>query len=93
MCLAGVAILCLAGCMTVQGISSEPTEHRKVITASAYSLEGCQAKLDESAGRRAEMTEQVSQVGISILSLGLLPSYICRGTVPDAFSSSAKTPQ
>lgn len=78
-----ILAVALAGCSTVQGIEHESREHRYIVTASAYTLQGCQDALDKIAGRPVAITSTTSQVGVSILNLGLLPAYECQGVVSD----------
>lgn len=70
-----ISLVALAGCATVED------EHGKVVTASADSLQGCQEKLDELAGRHVQM----QQVALSTTA------YICKGVIADA-PMAASTP-
>jgi len=78
------ALLALAGCTTVQGVENDPVEHRMVVTASGYSLDGCQAKMEELAGAKVQMVGHTDQVGMSAGSLFIVPAYTCRGFVQQA---------
>lgn len=81
----------LAGCITIQG--ETPQGNTKVWVASAYTLTGCQEKLDEEAGHHVEMSEHTQQIVNSVLSYGIMPAYICSGTIAaDAASAQATTP-
>jgi hypothetical protein len=55
-----------------------------VVTASGYSLEGCQAKMDQLAGTRVQMVAHTDQVGVSAGSLFVIPAYTCRGFVQES---------
>ncbi len=65
----------------VQGVENDPVEHRLVVNASGYSLDGCQANMDELAGTHVQMTEHTGQVAMSLLNLLTVPAYTCRGFV------------
>ena len=54
-----------------------------VVTASGYSLDGCQAKMDELAGTKVQMVGHTDQVGVSAGSLFIIPAYTCRGFVQE----------
>jgi len=70
-----ISLVAFAGCATVED------EHGKVVTASADSLQECQGKLDELAGRHV----QVQQVALSTTA------YVCKGVIADA-PMAASTP-
>jgi len=80
-------VLCLlAGCTAysfVQGVENDRARHRLVVSASGYTLEGCQARMDELAGTHVQMVEHTDQVAVSILNLLLVPAYTCRGFVQE----------
>jgi hypothetical protein len=79
-----IALLALGACTSVQGLEHDPAEHRMVVTASGYSLEGCQAKMDQLAGTRVQMVAHTDQVGVSAGSLFIIPAYTCRGFVQES---------
>lgn len=81
--LGGLAI----GCATVESVQSDPANHRRTIVASAYSLDGCQEKMDELAGGHVEMTGHTQLVIVSVLNLGATPSYVCHGVIADGQAS------
>ena len=81
----------LTGCSAysfVQGVENDPVEHRLVVNASGYSLDGCQGNMDELAGTHVQMTEHTGQVAMSLLNLLTVPAYTCRG-----FVQEPQTPQ
>ena len=81
-----IALGLLTGCSAysfVQGVENDPVEHRLVVSASGYSLDGCQANMDELAGTHVQMTEHTGQVAISLLNLLTVPAYTCRGFVQE----------
>jgi hypothetical protein len=87
----------LTGCSAysfVQGVENDPVEHRLVVSASGYSLDGCQANMDELAGTHVQMTEHTGQVAMSLLNLLTVPAYTCRGFVqePQAPPPAQTTP-
>jgi hypothetical protein len=69
-----ISLVAFAGCATAD-------EHGKVVTASADSLQGCQEKLDESAGGHVQM----QQVALSTTG------YVCKGVIADV-PIAASTP-
>lgn len=77
----------LIGCVTVQG--ETPNGKDKVYVASAYSLSGCQEKLDEEAGQHVQITEHTQAVLASVLNFGITPAYVCHGVVPPGTASPA----
>jgi hypothetical protein len=60
-----------------------------VVTASGYSLDGCQAKMDQLAGAKVQMVGHTDQVGMSIGSLFIVPAYTCRGFVQQTAEPTA----
>lgn len=78
-----LALLALSACTSVQGLEDDPVEHRMVVTASGYSLDRCQAKMDELAGTKVQMVAHTDQVGVSAGSLFIIPAYTCRGLVAE----------
>ena len=76
-----IAVFLGSGCTTMEG--ETPTALGKIYVASAYTLNGCQEKLNEEAGTQVTMTEQTDQVATSVLNYGLQPAYICHGLVPN----------
>jgi hypothetical protein len=78
-----LALLALGACTSVQGLENDPAEHRMVVTASGYTLDGCQAKMDELAGTKVQMVGHTDQVGVSAGSLFIIPAYTCRGFVQE----------
>jgi hypothetical protein len=59
------------------------------VSASGYSLHGCQSAMDELAHADVEMVQHSRQLAISIFSFGYEPSYLCTGTVPLVGASKA----
>jgi hypothetical protein len=83
-----LALLALSACTSVQGLENDPAEHRMVVTASGYSLDGCQAKMDQLAGTKVQMVAHIDQVGVSAGSLFIIPAYTCRGFVAETQTSA-----
>jgi hypothetical protein len=81
--------LALIGCTTVQGVESQPAEHRSLVDASGYSLAGCQAKMDKLAGSKVQMVSHTDQIAMSVRSLFLVPAYVCEGFVQEPGSSAS----
>lgn len=77
-----LALLCLMGCSTWEGIQDDPASHRKIVTAAAYGLDGCQSRMDELAHGNVQMLEHSRQLMLTIFSFGYVPSYLCVGAVP-----------
>jgi hypothetical protein len=76
------------GCSTNQFVQDDPTNHRRDVSASAYSLDGCQEKMNELGGGTVQMTGHSQQILQSILNLGVMPFYRCSGTIADLKVSS-----
>lgn len=77
-----LALICLMGCSTWEGVQSDPINHQKIVTAAAYGLDGCQSRLDQLAHANVKMVEQSRQLMLTIFSFGYVPSYVCVGTIP-----------
>jgi hypothetical protein len=77
-----LALSCLMGCSTWEGVHNDPTNHREIVTAAAYGLDACQSRMDELAHANVEMLEHSRQLMLTICSFGYVPSYTCVGTVP-----------
>ena len=77
------------GCGTVENVGNDPANHRRAITASAYSLDGCQEKMDELAGGHVEMTGHTQAILVSVLNFGASPPYVCHGVISDREISPA----
>jgi hypothetical protein len=71
------------GCTTQQFVQEDPANHRRSVSTSAYSLEGCQEKMDELAGGPVQMTGHVQEILQSILNFGVTPFYRCSGIIAD----------
>jgi hypothetical protein len=71
----GVSAVLCAGCATISGQTSGGNGSA-VYVASAYSLTGCQEKLDEEAGHHVLLTEHAQNVLGSVLNFGLTPAYM-----------------
>jgi hypothetical protein len=84
MCLSAIAI----GCSTNQFVQDDPANHRRDVSASAYTLDGCQEKMNELGGGTVQMTGQSQQILQSILNLGVMPFYRCSGIIADPKPSS-----
>jgi hypothetical protein len=83
------ALLTAAGCETVENVRNDPTNQRREITASSYSLDSCQKKMDELAGKHVEMTGHTQAILVSVHNLGTTPPYICHGVISDGPTSPA----
>jgi hypothetical protein len=82
-----IAFCSCAGCSAygfTEGVKPEPLEHRLVVKASGYSLDGCQANMDALAGSQVLMVEHTRQIGVSILNGFSVPTYNCRGVVQES---------
>jgi len=77
-----LAVFCLMGCSTWEGVQNDPASHRKIVTAAAYGLDGCQSRMDELAHADVTMLDHRRQLMLTILSFGYVPSYVCVGTAP-----------
>ena len=88
LCLALVFGATAIGCATQQFIQADPANHRWDASASAYSLDGCQEKMNELAGGPVQMTGHSQQILQSVLNFGVTPFYRCSGTIADAKLSS-----
>jgi uncharacterized protein YcfL len=84
-----LALFALSGCSTWEGVRVDPLNRQRVVSASAYSLDGCQSAMDELAHANVKMLQHTRQLAISILSFGYEPSYLCTGTAPLGDSSPA----
>ncbi len=78
-----LAIFCLMGCSTWEGVQNDPVNHQKIVTAAAYGLDGCQSRMDELAHANVKMLEHSRQLMLTIFSFGYVPSYVCVGTAND----------
>ena len=76
-------LLGAVGCETVENVRNDPTNQRRELTASAYSLDGCQEKMDELAEGHVEMTGHTQAILVSVLNFGASPPYICHGVIPE----------
>jgi hypothetical protein len=86
--LLSLMLLALAGCSTWDGVRVDPLGHERVVSASGYSVDGCQSAMDELAHADVKMVQHTSQFGVSVLSFGYEPLYLCTGTAPILGSSS-----
>jgi hypothetical protein len=87
LCLALALGAMACGCATQQFVQDDPANHRRDVSASAYSLEGCQQKMNELAGGQVRITGHSQQILQSALNLGVTPFYRCSGVIPDATAS------
>ncbi len=81
----------VSGCATRQSLQEDAANHRKEVTASAYTLEDCQEKMDELAGGHVQITGHTQTVLLSVLNFGLTPAYQCQGVIADT-TAAAPTP-
>ena len=81
----------LASCATRGTVQDNPSANQKIIFASAYSAEDCQAEMNTLAGTEVKMVSDSQRLVMSILSLGIQPSHHCVGIAknPPATSSSS----
>ncbi|MGA7870006.1 MAG: hypothetical protein WCA22_03815 [Candidatus Binatus sp.] len=77
-----LALFCLMGCSTREGVQNDPAGNRKIVIAAAYGLDACQSRMDELAHANVEMLEHSRQVMLTIFSFGYVPSYVCVGAAP-----------
>ena len=83
-----LVLVVLTGCSR-SSVQDNPSANQKIIFASAYSIEDCQAKMNAAAGGDVHMISDSPRVGTSILSLGIVPSYQCIGIAKDGPTSSS----
>ncbi len=86
--LLSLMLLPLIGCSTWDGVRVDPLSRERVVSASGYSLDGCQSAMDELARADVKMVQHSRQFRVSVLSFGYEPLYLCTGTVPITGSSS-----
>jgi uncharacterized protein YcfL len=79
----------LTGCSTWEGVRVDPLNRQRIVSASAYSLDGCQSAMDELAHANVQMVQHTRQLAVSIFSFGYEPAYLCTGTAPLSGSSAA----
>jgi hypothetical protein len=79
----------LAGCSTWDGVRVDPLNRQTIVSASGYSLDGCQSAMDALAHADVKMLQHSRQLAISIFSFGYEPAYLCTGTVPASGSAAA----
>ena len=85
-----LAIFCLTGCSTWEGIQDDPANHQKIVTAAAHGLDACQSRMDELAQANVTMLHYNRQLMLTLFSFGYVPSYVCVGAVPyDGFTAPA----
>jgi hypothetical protein len=72
---AGLTCMALSGCTSITGRDSKDWQ------ASAYTLSGCQTKLDNEAGQHVEMTGHSQRIIVSVFNFGIEPAYYCWGPV------------
>jgi hypothetical protein len=77
-----LALFCLMGCSTWEGVQNDPANHQKIVTAAAYGLDACQSRMDELARADVKMLEHSRQLMPTLFSFGYVPSYICVGSAP-----------
>ena len=77
-----LALFCLTGCSTWEGVQNDPANHQRIVTAAAYGLDACQARMDELAQADVKMIEHNRQLMLTLFSFGYVPSYICVGSAP-----------
>jgi hypothetical protein len=61
-------LLAAAGREMFENVRNDPTNHRREINASAYSLDACQERMDELAGINVEMTGHTQAILVSVLN-------------------------
>lgn len=85
-----LALFCLTGCSTWEGIQDDPANHQKIVTAAAHGLDACQSRMDELARANVTMLHYNRQLMLTLFSFGYVPSYVCVGAVPyDGFTAPA----
>ena len=77
-----LALCCLMGCSTWEGVQDDPANHQKIVTAAARGLDACQSRMDELARGDVTMLQHSRQLMLTLFSFGYVPSYVCVGTVP-----------
>lgn len=91
-------MLCaIGGCSTWTGVREDPLGRERIVSASGYSLDGCQSAMDELAHANVQMVQNSRQLMLSMFSFGYEPSWLCTGTVPltgpSSSSASEASPQ
>jgi len=83
-------MLCaIEGCSTWTGVREDPLGRERIISASGYSLDGCQSAMDELAHANVRMVQHTRQLTLNMFSFGYEPSWLCTGTVPITSSHAA----
>lgn len=78
-----LALVVLSGCATRGSVQDNPSANQKVVFASAYSTEDCQAKMNDLAQNEVHMISDDQRLATSIFSLGIVPSHQCIGIAKD----------
>ena len=88
-----LAVLLLGGCAGRNSVQNNPSAHQKIVFASAYSVEDCQAKMNDLAKSEVRMIDSSQRVVTSIFSFGIVPSHECIGIAKETADQAAMPPE
>ena len=89
--LAILAFVILSGCAAQGSVQNNPSANQKIVYASAYSTEGCQAEMNDLAQNEVRMVSDDQRLATSIFSFGIVPSHQCIGIVKDTLAVTPAT--
>jgi hypothetical protein len=84
--LAMLAFAILSGCAAQGSVQNNPSANQKIVYASAYSTEGCQAEMNDLAQNEVRMVSDDQRLATSIFSFGIVPAHQCIGIVKDTLA-------
>lgn len=86
--LSALGLAFLTGCAEPV-VQDNPSAHQKIVFASAYSVESCEAKMADLARGEVKMVNDSAHLAASIFSLGIVPSHQCIGVVKDPLANTS----
>jgi len=89
--LAMLAFVILSGCAAQGSVQNNPSANQKIVYASAYSTEGCQAEMNDLAQNEVHMVSDDQRLATSIFSFGIVPAHQCIGIVKDTLAVTPAT--
>jgi hypothetical protein len=89
--LAMLAFVILSGCAAQGSVQNNPSANQKIVYASAYSTEGCQAEMNDLAQNEVHMVSDDQRLATSIFSFGIVPAHQCIGIVKDTLAVTPVT--
>ena len=89
--LAMLAFVILSGCAAQGSVQNNPSANQKIVYASAYSTEGCQAEMNDLAQNEVHMVSDDRRLATSIFSFGIVPAHQCIGIVKDTLAVTPST--